>query len=164
MKSLRWKWQWIVVGIVLLSGYPAKRLPAGGALVVDSHGTPMVWNVNPIPYHYDRGKLGEHTNAEARDLTDRAFARWAVIPTSVLTFEAAGMLEENITEDNIAEIANTCNDLNEIIFDEDGAIIDEILGRGSSFVVMGFAGPTCILTSSGRVFLAEGWAVLNGGF
>jgi hypothetical protein len=130
-------------------------------------GQPYRWTLNPIPYTTDKGLLGNQTNTQADALVADAFNVWHGVSTASISFQRAGQLGTDITENNILTFQNAiqgCNDptqpTNAIIYDVDGSIV-EALGDDKDSI-LGFAGPACFNGATGTY--TRGWAVLNGWF
>lgn len=148
------------LGVMILISLQAY---AGGPLV-SVKGRPVVYPINrfPIPFSPDQGPLGSFTNAEATSLVESCFQTWQDVPTATIEFQNDGQMPVDINADNYASYAdNFYDDINPIIFDSDGSIIDVEYGSGASDSVIGFAGSAYNAIDGGFV---EGLAVLNGKF
>jgi hypothetical protein len=136
---------------------------AAGPLLVNGAGQALTWQQSPIPFNPDRGTLGLLSNASALTNVTAAFNVWAAVSTSSVRFANAGTLPVDVTARNYTDYLGVCDDgLSPIVFDTDGTITDDLLGVGSSRVVLGFAGPEC--GTFVPAVIAEGSAVLNGKF
>ncbi|HIC05103.1 MAG TPA: hypothetical protein EYO65_06245 [Nitrospirales bacterium] len=133
---------------------------AGGPFVIDSAGQPAVWSTaHSVPFHTDLGPLGLLTNAEAIALVEEALQVWEDVPSSSITFAAAGSLPFDVTGSNVFDILDVLGDgISPVVFDHDGSVIDAVFGIGASRSVLGF---TAIeFGQSDRILEAQ--AVLNG--
>jgi len=159
---------------VLAAGMMAGAISvrAGGPLYVTGleatqPGQPYHWGMNPVVYRTDRGGLGNQTNAQANMLVAEAFQVWQDVDTSDITFQSAGLLDYDVTVNNIVAFANAlgrCSDstqpANAIVYDIDGSIIQELGMDNNS--TLGFAGIICSDDTNG--IYTRGWSVLNGRF
>ncbi len=148
----------LVVFLLLLGPAVAR---AGGPLIVNGAGTPLVWSASPVPFNPDQGPLGVLPNATAVGLVESLFGVWDAVPTASVTTVDAGPLPVDVTVANYPLVVSVCGDgLSPIIFDTDGSITDDLFGFGASDNILGFAGPDCI--SFVPPVIEEGLAVLNG--
>jgi hypothetical protein len=132
---------WIVSIVLVQQTY------AGGPLVVFD-GQTYIWDTNSsstIEYKIDRGSLGRVTNFTATQMINNAFRTWepnlnAPYLNSVLRFSNGGSLPQDITGDNFLALEQQLlNDTNPIIFDNDGSIVDLLVGSGGRNMILGFA-------------------------
>jgi hypothetical protein len=134
---------------------------AAGPLIMNGAGQPLLWSTaTPIPFHPDRGKLGDLTNATAVAEVAAQFGVWAAVPTTAVTFVNAGALPEDVTADEVLDYFGICDGYSSVIFDEDGSITDALTG-GANFV-LGFATPECGDFVPNEI--VESFVVLNGRF
>ncbi|MFQ6113142.1 MAG: hypothetical protein ACE5NG_03520 [bacterium] len=139
----------------------ASSLFAGGPLVVNGAGEPLLWS-SPVAYTADQGTLGSLNNAEAVALVNSLFQVWQDVPTSSISFTQAGLLSVDVDSSNFESFIGVSDGISPIIFDADGSLTDAILGEGARSSVLGFAGP-----EDGTFVppvITEGFAVLNGLF
>jgi len=137
------------------------------------------------------GMLGVLTNSEALGLVRDLFDAWAsitlnsgaaLVSTVALSVtEGAGL--GNVSASNIDDHFTYCppntacassdppfvlgsarSGESPIIFDENGALTDAILGSGASADVLGFAGPRVVDRSGSELFIGESQSVINGRF
>ncbi|HWN08261.1 MAG TPA: PPC domain-containing protein [Pyrinomonadaceae bacterium] len=153
---------WLALGCVAFVLMASFRGYAGGPLALRAAGAPYLWpggGVN-IPFNPDQGGLGILNNAAAVGQTTSAFAVWQAIPSATATHVNAGQLAFDVDETNYLPFLNPVapDGLSAIVYDEDGAIFDELFGANSG--VLGFAGPEWVNTSTGDIL--EGVAFLNG--
>jgi hypothetical protein len=138
---------------------------AGGPLLTYGTCSPVVFpqSAMPIPYKVDQGLLGSFSNNEAVAVVDDCFAVWQSVPTASLSFQNAGFLPEDITQNNIAAYLKSIDGkgINPVIFDSDGGIIDAIYGRGASDNIIGFSGSS---TDTTGTYYTDGLSLLNGRF
>ncbi len=136
---------------------------AGGPLAAVSlnGGTAVTYQDSNITLHIENGDLGGLSNAVAVTLMQEAFELWNSITTSSINL--------NLDQTQIAldidhlnyqvYLPNETDNLNPIIFDSDGKIIDEYLGNSQSDLILGFA-ESIVNTATGHFI--EGSIVLNG--
>ena len=116
----------------------------------------------PVPYHPDRGDLGDFSNGQATDMVNTCFETWQDVATATIIFQNGGQLPVDVDSTNYGPYLDNFSDgINPIIFDSDGSIIDAEYGAGASNNIIGFAG-SAYNTSTG--YYVEGLAVLNGKF
>ncbi len=140
---------------------------AGGPLILegpDGH-TPVTY-LNPIiTVHIESGNLGTRTNEAAGTIVEDAFDLWNNVNTSTVMLKIEP-LAVDINFDNFDEYIpnpdgaffNADDNLNPIIYDSDGKIIEAFFGSQSDLIA-GFA--ASIFTAGGNYF-KEGYAVING--
>jgi len=144
---------------------------AGGPLILEGPtGTTPVTYQNPaITLHVENGTLGNLTNFEADALVTDAFALWNDVDTSTINLAIDQIQLQNIDIDinnfdsylpttNYSEF-NADDNLNPIVYDNNGEIIDAFFGVGASNHTIGFAAS---IFSSGTSYFKEGYAVING--
>ena len=147
-------------------------------------GQPFHWNSQnfPLTYWTDLGTLGSLNKASADQLVTTAFNAWHLVPTASISFSKAGDLIRDVTAANAATVQNAiyaCGTAlpsvaldggiaqpRTIIYDTNGAIIDALMGPGSSDTTLGFADAICFSGDGtpGGNFFNRGYAVLNGRF
>lgn len=148
---------------VLLAAPWVGNAHAGGPLIVNGAGQPLVWTVNPVPYNPDQGKLGKLTNAEAVAHLATGAGAWGAVTTANIALTAAAPLPVDVTVSNENTYLFTCGDgLSPIVFDVDGSITDDLLGAGANAHIIGFAAPAC--GTYVPPVITEGYSVLNGRF
>lgn len=143
---------------------------AGGPLVLGgSTGTTPVTYQNPnITLNVESGSLGALSNAAAYTLLSEALVLWNNVSTSDinLVIDQTQILED-IDIDNYqtylpnpgGTVFNASDNLNPVVYDDTGEIIDAFFGFGQSGYTIGFA--ASILTV-GSPYFDEGYAVING--
>src|SRR5512134_852899 len=143
---------------------------AGGPLVVDQDGAPLLWSTaQPINYRTDGGRLSSRVSgSQAQARVDGMFDAWQDVPTASISYQRAGAIQstgsfsdgdvDTATEYNA--VNGSCNAGNQspVIYDEDGSLFEDL---GQDSAVIGFAGP-CAANASGQI--VSGIAVLNGIF
>ncbi len=133
---------------------------AGTPLVTDS-GVPYQWDLGAggVRYMVDPGSLGSLTSDEAQELVSEAFRMWQSVPTATMSFVFDGLFSVDITDTNAQEYIQIPDDgVNPIVFDDDGAVIDLVLGEGARLTHLGIAQPYVI--ENGRIIGAD--LILNG--
>ena len=133
---------------------------AGGPLLINDDGTPFRWSTqSPIVLNPDLGNLGEISDPVS--VVADAIAEWNAVSTSAVRMEIGESLNtdlENLGELRFTNIITRNDGRNPVIFDSDGSTIDAIFGPGSG--VLGVAGPTLVIPSSGDI--VKGYALFNG--
>ncbi|HSR49502.1 MAG TPA: hypothetical protein VLV83_01665, partial [Acidobacteriota bacterium] len=151
------------VFMILMLGGTLAHLLAGGPFasgVIPGQGF-IRWNPEePVRYLVDRGPLSNiEDNNAGTELVEEAFAHWEAIPTAELTTQNLGQLQVNVNADNFENFVGVANEPVSIIFDQDGSLINDFLGAGSSATVLGFAAPT---NANNQNQYTSGFIVLNG--
>ena len=153
--------------------YSSLSVAGGPSVIAGPDGNTAVTYQNPaITVHVENGDLGVFSNAVAVTLMQEAFDIWSNVGTATVSLNIdQAVLNFEVDQDNAETYLPTADendpnpDLNEddninpIIFDDDGQIIDMYLGAGQSDFIIGFA--QSISTTTGAYFL-EGFAVING--
>src|SRR6266576_1989831 len=107
-------------------------------------GQPLTWPGGSVHYYTDQGDLSAVLRGQDADaFVADAFSRWTLISTAAVSATHAGHLAENGSGSNV--ILNSDRTVTmpadvlpgslapvEIIYDEDGAVTDALLGAGSS--------------------------------
>ncbi|MCZ6877105.1 MAG: matrixin family metalloprotease [Acidobacteria bacterium] len=150
-------WSSLALACLLL----APPLFAGGPLLSATNQV-LKWDpASNVPYTIDDGPLGGLTRDQGAALVRLAFQKWEDVATSVIQFADQGFLGLDVTAANIDAFFGTdVHPENPIVFDDDGQITDDFFGVGSSFTVLGFAGPRFSNAATGEILSAR--AVLNG--
>jgi len=151
------RWSLNGLGFVLL--LPG-LVRAGGPLLIDALGTPFTWNTgSPVVLNLDPGQLGQISNPTA--LVEHAVGQWNSVATSTLTLNIGTPLAvdiENLTESTFNTFIVINDGTNPVIFDSSGAMFRDMFGTDSG--VLGIAGPSLVLASTGAV--VKGFALFNG--
>ena len=124
---------------------------AGGPLYVagvsgfdaGSAGTPLTWAGGQVTYYTDRGDLSSVLSGATADaLVADAFSRWTSVSTAALAITRGGQLDEDVSGANVtrtgtlltmpADVQPGSNKPVAIVYDYTGAVIDALLGAGSS--------------------------------
>lgn len=138
---------------------------AGGPLIVQNN-RPVLWpsSMTEIKYTVDQGALGSLSNFRANNLIDRAFRAWqpslnSPYLRSTLTFvKDPNPLPVDITVSNYQDMHDQIlEETNPVIFDNDGRIIDLLLGSGSRSSILGFA---TVFTQNSSIVRSR--VILNG--
>jgi len=146
---------------------------AGGPLVLEGSkgNTPVTYSNPNITVHVESGDLNAETdNAAAELILQDAFNLWNMEITSTINLStnlAALASEPDINSGNFEQYIpsvdgsefNGNDDLNPIVYDSDGAIIDAFFGEDASDDIIGFS--ASIFNVNGT-FFNEGYAVING--
>ena len=157
-----------VLAAGLMGALAAGLASAGGPLVLDENGTPLVWGTDAqIAYRTDGGPLSDDiSNAAAQTRVANMFEVWEDVPSASIRYDRAGAILDvgAFTDGNVSTavefnaVEGACLDGGQspIIYDEDGSLFED-LGKDPS--VIGFAGP-CAADASGEI--VSGIAVMNG--
>ena len=119
------------------------RLVAGQAFDASVRGRPLRWESGALHYYTDPGKLGSLTHAEADALLADAFSRWSGVATAAISATRDGDLDEDVNGGNVFFAAGDLvlpADIRPsalakpvaIVYDDDGGVIDALLGNGAS--------------------------------
>lgn len=119
----------------------------------------------PFKYKVDRGGLGDIDEDTAFDATVEVLDLWEA--ESNLKFEQVdgGKFGSDITVNNYDSILDPSGSLgfSPIVFDNDGSIVDEIIGTGAKNNVLGFAGAVFFTSSGGHITgIKESQSLFNG--
>jgi hypothetical protein len=143
---------------------------AGGPLVLEgpNGNTPVRYQNPNITINVESGNLGALTNAEADVLVQEAFAVWNDLNTSTVNLIMdQTQLDVDVNIDNFDtylpavdnSVYNADDNLNPLVYDNNGEIIDAYFGAGQSDYIIGFAASVVTVGSS---YFEEGYAVING--
>ena len=144
---------------------------AGGPLVLGGlTGTTPVTYQNPsITLNVENGDLGALSNAAADTLVLQALALWNDVSTSDinLVIDQTQLNNVDINLGNFESylpnpggtIFNANDNLNPVVYDSTGEIIDAFFGAGQSDNTIGFAAS---IITIGNIYFDEGYAVING--
>lgn len=136
----------IAILSLIAAGLAPMRAHAGGALVYNPSGAPVVWdNSQTITYNLGTGKLGTLNNTRAALLITNAFQAWSSIPTAKLDLQEGDVLNDQMV--NGATIFSFLNSLgsatgansniaNPVFIDTDGSITEALFGTGASLNVL----------------------------
>ncbi len=143
---------------------------AGGPLILEgpNGNTPVTYQNPDITVHIENGDLGTRSNDIADILVQEAFSLWNNVNTSTVNLVIDEIqlefIDININNfdtyiPNIdSTIFNDDDNLNPVVYDSDGKIIEAFFGPQSELII-GFA--ASIYTERGSYF-EEGYAVING--
>lgn len=157
--------------IILLSVLAYSSLSiAGGPLVLEGPSgiTPVTYQNPNITLHIENGALGILTNADADTVVLEAFDLWNNVSTSTINLiddQLKINLDINLSnfETYLPSVDGTAfnadDNLNPIVYDSNGEIIDAFFGIGQSDNTIGFAASIITVGSS---YFDEGYAVING--
>lgn len=143
---------------------------AGGPLVLEgpTGNTPVRYQDPNITVNVESGDLGALSNATADALVHDAFALWNDLNTSTVNLIIdQTRLDVDVNIDNFDTYLPSVDDsvlhaddnLNPVVYDSNGEIIDEFFGVGASEYIIGFAASIYTYRSS---YFDEGYAVING--
>jgi hypothetical protein len=133
----------LTISLPLFAGGP--RWVAGASYFdVSAKGVPITWTNGTIRYFTDRGNLSPLLpNASAKAFVADAFSRWTSVPTAAVAAISAGDLDEDVDGDNLTrsdqgiimptDILETATSKPvAIVYDEDGRVIEALVGQGAS--------------------------------
>jgi len=143
-----------------LSVLPTGLVEAGGFQVTDS-GDPVHWDTHggKIFYRVDQGPLGPFSNAEAVEQVRMAFRIWQSVPTSTVSFQHDGFLGDDVSDENAHEhLQIPADDINPVVLDTDGLIIDLLQGVGARYTYLGIT--QSYVETGGRIIGAD--IIING--
>ncbi len=142
---------------------------AGGPLAIEgsSGNTPVHYSPSTVIINYDIGTLGTRSNSTADGLVLQAFNLWNNVSTATLQLSQGTDLSADIDDTNYFDLIpdgsqnhpSSSDNLNPMIYDDDGQIVDDIFGIGASNDIAGFAASVYFV---GDDKFQEGYAVLNG--
>ena len=157
--------------IILLSVLAYSSLSiAGGPLVLEGPSgiTPVTYQNPNITLHIENGALGVLSNEAADALVIEAFKLWNNVSTSTINLIVdQTQIDLDINLSNFetylpsvdGTVFNADDNLNPIVYDSDGEIIDAFFGVDQSDYTIGFAASIITVGSS---YFDEGYAVING--
>lgn len=131
---------------------------AGQALIINTDGDPIVWDASaasPISVHPESGACGRFSNAQMLASIEENLEEWTSLTTvdlaiDVVAGEIDGVDGCNYTDYLVGVVGNTDaqnsanvnDDLNPILFDNDGELVDEATGESNGrYSILGFANP-----------------------
>jgi hypothetical protein len=137
-------------------------------------GQQLTWPGGSVHYYTDQGDLSSVLRGQDADaFVANAFSRWTLISTAAVSATHAGQLAENVSGANV--ILNSDRTVTmpadvlpgslapvAIVYDEDGAVTDALLGAGSSSECFGNAvigGPDAF---SSDAHIAHALVILDG--
>ena len=144
---------------------------AGAGYIIDeTTGSPYIWdNSSAISIHPESGVCGSFSNSEMITKLQNNIGEWDTPTSSDISFTIVEGSVGDITSSNYPDFlfgvtgasssAVTIDNINPIIFDNDGQIIEAVAGTGARFTVLGFANPVSFNTSS--IKINEAQAVFN---
>lgn len=155
----------ILLCSVLISASMVAR--AGGPLILQGPNghTPVTYPNPAVTLHVEGGDLGAISNADADTLVQQSIDLWNNVPTSTIDLslnETALSFDINLSNYTMylpsGNNLNENDNLNPIVYDANGEIIDAFFGAGQSDTTIGVA--ASIFTSNAD--FVEGYAVING--
>lgn len=146
--------------------FAADAWAAGPISVVPTTGSASKWG-STITLHPEGGRCGGFTNAQMKSKLGTNLSTWEDVSNVSLTFSLNNSaITADINNDNYstyyvsnADDVGLNDNLNPIVFDDDGQIVAHILGIENMFTVLGFAGPDGF--SSDYATIVDGQAVFN---
>ena len=140
--------------------------------IVDDSGDvridePPTWdNSEAISYHPESGSCGPFSNAEMISKFATDLSVWSSIDTVDISFsgvtDIVGSLDDTNYEDYLyvgsTTASNAEDEINPVVFDDDGSIVAAIFGDGNKYSVLGFAS---VNSYSADGVIIDGQAVIN---
>src|SRR5215213_708773 len=119
-----------IAGLVPLAAHAA----APGSAITTS-GVPYKWDTTrSIVYNIDQGPLGKLSNSKAARIVLAAFEAWQNVDTAKLEFEESDPLDRDVTSANFDDFrAGLPSDVNPVIFDNDGTLMQSLGLTGPTF-------------------------------
>lgn len=159
--------------------FHASQAFAGGPLLVDvlrHTGQPATWKNHKLVWYAESGDLSSSVNnEEAIEWIDEAFSAWAsaglqneernFVQVVNLDIEFGGIINQDITLENVSDYVNDDQENMIVVFDRDGSITEAMFPtpdgalKQNKDVIVGFAAPSSP-DSSMNIF--SGVAVFNG--
>ena len=140
---------------------------AGGPLAVKD-GIPVTYKDKPFVYRYDLGNLGKLTNLEIVAIIEDLFSTWEDVKTAKIKFEqdTPGFLDFDVNETSFSSILEPEGPLgfSPIVFDEDGNLLQTLLGKGAENGILGITGTSTIDSGPMKYEIIESHIILNGKF
>jgi hypothetical protein len=137
---------------------------AGPLFVCEDHTPAKLPGAGLLTLNLDQGNLGTRTNAQAAAIIGNAIASWNSVGRgnwATAEVSRGADLAQDITFANYTQYVGNFNDgVNPVVYDNDGAIIDALMGAGASDSLLGVWGTT--IKSSSPCELGEAQMVLNG--
>jgi len=145
---------------------------AGGPLVLlgPDGQTPVNYQNPNIVINVEGGNLGTLSNATADTLVTQAFALWNAVDSATVNLQLdQDPLRFDVNFENYQDylpnlgtnVYKDDDNINPLIYDSNGEIIDAYLGAGQSDFTIGFAASIINITVDDSHF-SEGYAVING--
>jgi hypothetical protein len=154
----------ILISILAYSSFSI----AGGPLILEgpAGNTPVTYRDPNIQLHVETGDLSTSiSNTEANLLLQQAFDLWNKVNTSTLNLNIdTTAINEDINIDNYQDYLpygseyHEDDNLNPVVYDEDGRIIDAFFYSTASNDIVGFAASILTVGSS---YFDEGFAVVS---
>ena len=143
---------------------------AGGPLILEGPNgiTPVTYQNPTITLHPESGDLGLISNDAADTLVSEAFELWNNVSTSTINLSIdQSKINTDINISNFenylpsidGSVFHADDNLNPIVYDNNGEIIDAYFGIGQSDHTIGFSASVLTVGSS---YYEEGYAVING--
>jgi hypothetical protein len=151
-------------GIGLVVVCIASQAKAGGPLATHAN-RPVVYRDTafPLSWRLDPGRLGKYSNTEAADVVENAFSAWQSIATATPSFARGADLPNDVTMSNYTGYWGKFNDgINPVLLDDNGQMIDAILGAGAKKNVVGLAASVYFSSGPNAGFYVESEVLLNG--
>lgn len=152
-----------------LACFPALSFAAGPLTLEGPDGNTPVKYENPnVVLNFDIGMLGTKTNSQGDTLVVDGFNLWNGVTTATINLTQGDDLSTDVDSSNYTSFmpSDTADnsftdddDLNPVIYDTDGSIIDAFFGSGQSNLIAGFATSSFFVAGS---YYDEGYAVVNG--
>lgn len=125
-------------------------------------GERIAWSGTNVNYHPEAGACGTFTNSQMLTELDNYLGLWSASNLVGIAITMVPGELPDVTGDNYStysEGSGANDDIHNVIFDDDGAIIEAIGGEGSVNSILGFAGPSAQDSVTGVI--TDGEMVMN---
>jgi len=131
------------------------------ALAGPNGNTPVIYNPPSVTLHTESGDLGTRTNAEASAILQTAISMWNSPATATVDLSVNQTLLNIEADDTngIDLIFDISDNLNPVIYDNDGALIDLFFGVNARDDTLGVSGSAWFSDSATYI---EGYVLING--
>jgi hypothetical protein len=133
---------------------------SGGPLEFNATGPVVMDTSKPIVVKMDRGDLKSFSGKLVRQIVRSALLAFEKVPTAKISFRTDTLLAKDIK--TIAEYLplETAGE-NVIVFDKDGSILEDLVGKGQNDSILGWASPVPDDTSNPKK-IKFFYSLLNG--
>jgi hypothetical protein len=111
-----------------------------------------------VRFLVDRGALGRHSHDTAVAIARNGAGLWESVPSARLRFQAVGELSRDITGSSVLSFLNGMSNGVAVLFDNDGSIIETLLGDGAD--QLGVGAP--LRTAPQQPTVTASYMVING--
>ncbi|VAW50879.1 hypothetical protein MNBD_GAMMA06-1792 [hydrothermal vent metagenome] len=154
--------------LISLIAYSSAGITGGPSYISGSNGiTPVTYQNPNITIHVESGTFGPLSNSAANQLVSEAFDLWNNVNSSNISLslnQTAIKLDINennytdyLPDVNFTQFKNNDN-LNPLVYDNNGEIIDLFFGQETGLIV----GFSASIRKLGDSYFSEGYTVING--